>query len=82
MRYAKLINNNVQYAPNPILIEDNYIGNPPIENYLEEGYKPVIYTEQPELQGSGYYKEVWKETETNIIQDWEWIDGEESEETL
>lgn len=77
MRYAKLNNNHITYAPNPILINNDYIGNPPVELYLEQCYKPVVYTQQPEPQGYGYYNETWTETSTNIVQGWEWI--EESE---
>ena len=78
MRYAKLNNNNnIIYAPNPILIDNDYIGNPPVEVYLEQGYKPVTYTQQPEPKGYGYYNETWEETPINIVQGWEWI--EESE---
>lgn len=76
MRYAKLLNNNVQYAPNPINIDDNWYGNPSEEVYLEQGYKPVIYTQQPESQGYGYYAEAWEETETDIIQVWEWVEDD------
>lgn len=78
MRYAKLNNNNnIIYAPNPILIDNDYIGNPPVEVYLKQGYKPVTYTQQPEPKGYGYYNETWEETPINIVQGWEWI--EESE---
>lgn len=80
MKYAKLIEGYPFYALNPILVEDNYIGNPPNSLYEELGYKPVTYTQQPEPQGYGYYNEIWEETSTNIIQSWEWIVEEEREE--
>lgn len=74
MKYAKLINNFPSYAPNPILIDGSYIGNPPDSVYEAEGYKPVRYTDQPEPLGDGYYMEKWTETETEIVQGWEWVD--------
>lgn len=74
MKYAKLINNFPAYAPNPILIDGSYIGNPPTSIYEAEGYKPVKNTDQPEPIGDGYYMETWTETETEIVQSWEWVD--------
>ena len=44
MDYAKLIDSSIRYAPNPIVIDDRQIGNPPGEVYISEGYKPVVYT--------------------------------------
>lgn len=71
MKYAKLINNYPSYAHNPILHDGNYIGNPPAEVYLAEGYKPVIYTDPPTEPGEGYqWVESWSETDTEIVQDW------------
>jgi len=74
MQYAKLISNSPVYAPNPILHNGSYIGNPPGEIYEEEGYKPVKYMDQPEPLGDGYYLETWAETEAEIAQGWEWVD--------
>lgn len=74
MNYAKLVNDYPQYAPNPILRNGSYIGNPPDSVYEEEGYKPVRYTDQPEPLGDGYYMENWTETDTEIVQGWEWVD--------
>lgn len=74
MRYAKLINGYPVYAPNPILHNGSYIGNPPGSVYEEQGYKPVRFTDAPEPIGDGYYMENWTETETEIVQGWEWVD--------
>ena len=41
MKYAKLINNSPVYAPNPILHNGLWYGNPPGEIYEADGYKPV-----------------------------------------
>lgn len=48
MRYAKLINNSISYAPNPIIHSGSRIGNPPGSVYEAEGYKPVRFTDLPE----------------------------------
>lgn len=74
MVYAKLINNYPSFAPNPILHDGNFIGNPPHSVYEAEGYKPVRYTEPPTEPAEGYqWVEVWSETDTEIVQGWEQI---------
>lgn len=71
MKYAKLINSYPTYAPNPILHNGFWYGNPPGEIYEAEGYKPVHYTEPPTEPREGYqWSEVWSETETEIVQGW------------
>ena len=71
MKYAKLINNNPSFAPNPILNNGNWHGNPPAEIYEAEGYKPVHYNDPPTEPGEGYqWVETWGETDTEIVQDW------------
>lgn len=80
MRYAKLINNQLSYAPNPILHNDNYTGNAPPEVYWAEGYKQVQYTGQPEPQGAGWWNEVWEETGEAIVQGWQWHEATDGDE--
>lgn len=75
MNYAKLINNRPQYAPNPILHDGSWIGNPPGEVYEAEGYKVVQYTEQPEAPSGYYYAETWTDTEDAIVQGWELVEA-------
>ena len=71
MRYAKLINNSPTYAPNPILHDGLWYGNPPGEVYLAEGYKPVVYSDPPTEPREGYqWSETWSETDTEIVQGW------------
>lgn len=70
MRYAKLINGSISYAPNPILHAGLWYGNPPGSVYEAEGYKPVIYTDPPETQPGYIAVPGWEETETEIVQIW------------
>ena len=71
MRYAKLINNSPVYAPNPILVDGSYIGNPPGSVYGAEGYKPVVYSDLPGPAPAGYqWTESWSEGDGNIVQSW------------
>ena len=70
MRYAKLINNYPSYAPNPILHNGMIRYNPPPEIYLEEGYKPVRYTEPPTPEPGYTVVPSWVETAEEIVQMW------------
>lgn len=71
MKYAKLINGYPSYAPNPILHNGLWYGNPPSEIYEAEGYKPVRFTEPPTEPREGYqWSETWSETDTEIVQGW------------
>ena len=75
MRYAKLINNYPVYAPNPILHNGLWYGNPPGSVYEAEGYKPVVYTDPPTEPTEGYqWSETWSETDTEIVQGWELVE--------
>ena len=70
MRYAKLENNYLYYAPNPIMVSGNWYGNPPGSVYEAEGYKPVRYAEQPKVEPGYIAIPSWCETETEIVQTW------------
>lgn len=71
MKYAKLFDNFPSYAPNPILHNGLWYGNPPVSVYEAEGYKPVRYTEPPTEPTEGYqWQETWTETATEIVQGW------------
>ena len=74
MKYAKLIDSRPQYAPNPILHNGNWIGNPPGAVYEAEGYKVMTYTPMPEAPSGYYYTDVWTETEDAIVQGWELVE--------
>ena len=71
MKYAKLINNFPSYAPNPILHNGLWYGNPPGEIYEAEGYKPVVYSDPPGDAPDGFqWSEIWSEDDGNIQQGW------------
>ena len=81
MKYAKLIDNQLQIAPNPILVGGNYIGNPPASVYEAEGYKPVVYADPPSDPPAGYHwEETWAEEDGNIQQSWVLVETPISEE--
>ena len=71
MKYAKLIDGEIVFAPNPIKVGGIYIGNPPGLVYEGAGYKPVVYSDKPSDAPSGYYwTESWAEDENIIMQGW------------
>lgn len=70
MRYAKLINGSIYYAPNPILHNGLIRYNPPPEIYLAEGYKPVRYTDPPTPEPGYIAVPSWAETAEEIVQMW------------
>lgn len=72
MKYAKLINGSIFYAPNPIAHDGMIRYNPPGSVYEAEGYKPVRYTDHPGEPDEGYqWSETWSETADEIVQGWE-----------
>lgn len=88
MNYAKLINGDLSYAPNPIIHDGVWIGNPSAEVYLAEGYLPVIYTEPPQTNPGyvavcGWYDEgdALRQTWT-IIEEPDEVDGDRAMEIL
>lgn len=80
MRYAKLINGSISYAPNPILHDGLWYGNPPGSVYEAEGYKQVQYDNQPEPPGVGWWVETWSETENAIVRGWTWHEATDEDE--
>ena len=68
--YAKLINGNLQPAPNPIYIDPYWVGNPTPEMLISAGYKPVVYTEPPETQPGYVAVPGWEENALEIVQVW------------
>lgn len=70
MNYAKLINGQLQMAPNPILIGTNYVGNPSGSVYEAEGYKPLVYTNPPTVEAGYIAVHGWSEEDNEIVQVW------------
>ena len=70
MNYAKLKNGRVSYAPNPILHNGLWYGNPPAEVCEAEGYKPVVYTDPPEAVPGQILVPDWTEQDEAIVQTW------------
>ena len=78
-KYAKLQNDYPVYAPNPILVDGNYIGNPPDSVYESQGFKSVIRTEMPEAPEGYHYEQRWTETDYTIRESWVLVEDETEE---
>ena len=70
MKYAKLIDGEIQFAPNPIGVGNRQIGNPPASVYEAEGYKPVVYTNPPTVEHGYIAIPGWQEEDNEIVQVW------------
>ncbi len=68
--YAKLIDGALQIAPKKLLGDGVIVYNPPAEMYLEQGWKPVQYTDPPEAPSGYYYESSWEEQTEAIVQTW------------
>ena len=77
MRYAKLIDNNLVYAPRRVIYQGMRIYNPPAEVLLALGYKPVQYTDPPEVPAGYHLEESWTEDQEKITQVWSLVPDEE-----
>lgn len=70
MTYAKLINGNLILAPRHIPVGEFVVYNPTPEMLTDAGYKPVRYTDTPEVNPGYVAIPGWTETETEIVQVW------------
>lgn len=70
MKYAKLIDGVISFAPRTVVVGDRQIGNPRPETLIELGYKPVTYTDPPTVEEGYIAVPGWTETEEAIVQTW------------
>lgn len=68
--YGKIINGSFVVAPKKIITEDSTIYNPSVSMLESLGYKYVMQTPMPVLDGY-FYTPKYTENENNIIQEWE-----------
>lgn len=72
--YAKLINGELEYAPNIIYIGDRQIINASAEQYDSLGWLPIVKTERPEEDENSYYTPIYTESDSAILQQWEKVE--------
>lgn len=71
MRYGKIVNGNLELAPNPLIIDGKHVFTSDPDIFAWEGYLPIEYTPVPDYP-EGYeatYK--WAEKDRRIIRIWE-----------
>ena len=88
MIYAKLIDSVLIFAPRKLPDGDYFIINPSPEKLAAAGYKPVRYTEAPEVEEGYVAVPGWEEQAEEIVQTWavepepDEIDGERAAELM
>lgn len=70
MRYGKLENGRLRFAPNHLSDDGVVVYNPPVEMYVANGYKTIQFTAPPEAPDGYYYAPDWDEQENVIVQVW------------
>ena len=68
--YGKLINGELKIAPKHLDTADFHTYNPSAELYIEQGWKPVRFTDAPEAPSGYYYESGWTEEADEIVETW------------
>lgn len=75
MKYAKLINGAIQYAPPKIKNSNGSITyNPKADVLAKLGYLPMIFTDMPEVQDGYIATSTWSEIDETITQVWKIVE--------
>lgn len=70
MKFAKLEEGNLIYAPRPLIVDGLHIFTDDLATHLAMGYKEVALTDEPEVTEGYYSTFVWEETQNQIVQTW------------
>ena len=70
MKYGKLTEGRLEFAPNPLRLEDKIVFNPPADMLEAEGYKPIVFSETLPAREGYYMAYNWAEDVTGIYRDW------------
>ena len=81
MKYGKLRNGALEYAPRKIVDGNTVTYNPTAEMVTAIGYLPVTQTEPPEVEEGYYAAYHWEEQNGEIVQIWEVIENPAQEES-
>ena len=68
--YGKLIDGELCGAPKKLNGDGVVVYNPPAEMYLEQGWKPVRFTDEPEVPSGYIFESGWEEQTDAIVQTW------------
>lgn len=72
--HAKLKSGFLHSAPKTITLDGKTINNPLPEELEHLGYKPVVYTDMPEVTEGKHWESGWTEEENAIRQVWTLVD--------
>lgn len=73
--HAKLQNGYLRSAPKIIVLDGRTINNPYQEELEQLGYKPVLYTDMPEVTEGKHWESSWEQTDTEIRQVWTLVEA-------
>lgn len=77
MKYGKLENGYIRYAPTTVIWQGHIVNNPDATKLKELGYLPIKHVDMPQDAPEGqHYESSWEETETEIIQTWILVENE------
>ena len=72
MAFGALTDGDLCIAPKMLPGEGFRVWNPSAEMYLEQGWKPVAFTDEPQDAPKGFhYESGWEEQTDAIVQTWE-----------
>lgn len=72
--HGKLQNGFLRSAPKTITLDSKTINNPLPEELEQLGYKPVVYTDMPDVTEGKHWESGWTEEENEIRQVWTLVD--------
>ena len=73
MKYAKLINGQIIFPQKQEVFEEKTYINPKDTDLISFGFKEFVETERPEEKKWYYLIPKYSETNTKIVQEWEYI---------
>ena len=82
MRYAKLTDGVIDFAPRKIKHDNSITYNPPVEMLIERGYKPLIETECPEAEEGYHYELSYEDEGEQIVYVWTLTEDEITAEEI
>ena len=76
MKYGKIENNKMYFAPKKIKHDNSITYNPPVEMLLERGYKPIVETPMPEAPQGYHYELSYEDDGDHISYVWVLVENE------
>lgn len=68
--YGRLENSQLVFAPKKIVVDEQNVWNAPPEEYLSQGWFPLVFTEPPTTDELHYAESYWEFKDNEIKQEW------------